>query len=84
MKRLIRFLRGYGKETILAPLFKMLEAAFELIVPLVVANIVDIGIQNQDIPYIWKQCVIMVLLGIIGLVCSLTAQFFAAKAADPD
>ena len=81
MKRLIRFLRGYGKETILAPLFKMLEAAFELIVPLVVANIVDIGIQNQDIPYIWKQCVIMVLLGIIGLVCSLTAQFFAAKAA---
>ena len=81
MKRLIRFLRGYGKETILAPLFKMLEAAFELIVPLVVANIVDIGIQNQDIPYIWKQGVIMVLLGIIGLVCSLTAQFFAAKAA---
>ena len=81
MKRLIRFLRGYGKETILAPLFKMLEAAFELIVPLVVANIVDIGIQNQDIPYIWKQCVIMVLLGIIVLVCSLTAQFFAAKAA---
>lgn len=74
-------MRGYGKETILAPLFKMLEAAFELIVPLVVANIVDIGIQNQDIPYIWKQCVIMVLLGIIGLVCSLTAQFFAAKAA---
>ena len=48
-------MRGYGKETILAPLFKMLEAAFELIVPLVVANIVDIGIQNQDIPYIWKQ-----------------------------
>ena len=81
MKRLIRFLRGYGKETVLAPLFKMLEATFELIVPLVVANIVDIGIQNQDIPYIWKQCVIMVLLGIIGLVCSLTAQFFAAKAA---
>lgn len=74
-------MRGYGKETVLAPLFKMLEATFELIVPLVVANIVDIGIQNQDIPYIWKQCVIMVLLGIIGLVCSLTAQFFAAKAA---
>ena len=74
-------MRGYGKETILAPLFKMLEAAFELIVPLGVANIVDIGIQNQDIPYIWNQCVIMVLLGIIGLVCSLTAQFFAAKAA---
>lgn len=81
MKRLIRFLRGYEKESVLAPLFKMLEATFELIVPLVVANIVDVGIKNQDTAYIWKQCVIMVLLGVIGLVCSLTAQFFAAKAA---
>lgn len=81
MKRLIRFLRGYEKESVLAPLFKMLEATFELIVPLVVANIVDIGIKNQDVPYIWRQCVIMVLLGVIGLVCSLTAQYFSAKAA---
>lgn len=81
MKRLIRFLRGYERETVLAPLFKMLEATFELIVPLVVANIVDIGIKNKDVPYIWRQCVIMVLLGVIGLVCSLTAQYFSAKAA---
>ncbi len=81
MKKLIRFLKGYGKETFLAPLFKMLEATFELIVPLVVAGIMDIGIKNKDSAYIWHQCVIMVLLGMIGLVCALTAQYFAAKAA---
>lgn len=81
MKKLIRFLKGYEKESVLAPLFKMLEATFELIVPLVVANIMDIGIKNKDNPYIWKQCVIMVLLGVIGLVCSLTAQYFSARAA---
>ena len=81
MKRLIRFLKGYEKESFLAPLFKMLEATFELIVPLVVANIMDIGIKNQDNAYIWHQCVIMVLLGVIGLVCALTAQYFSAKAA---
>ena len=56
MKRLIRFLKGYEKESFLAPLFKMLEATFELIVPLVVANIMDIGIKNQDNAYIWHQC----------------------------
>ena len=81
MKKLLRFLKGYEKESFLAPLFKMLEATFELIVPLVVANIMDIGIKNQDNAYIWHQCVLMVLLGIIGLVCSLTAQYFSAKAA---
>ena len=74
-------MKGYEKESFLAPLFKMLEATFELIVPLVVANIMDIGIKNQDNAYIWHQCVIMVLLGVIGLVCALTAQYFSAKAA---
>lgn len=59
----------------------MLEATFELIVPLVVARIMDIGIKNRDNVYIWHQCVIMVLLGVIGLACSLTAQYFSAKAA---
>ena len=67
MKRLLIFLKGYEKESFLAPLFKMLEATFELIVPLVVARIMDIGIKNQDNVYIWHQCVIMVLLGVIGL-----------------
>ena len=81
MKRLLIFLKGYEKESFLAPLFKMLEATFELIVPLVVARIMDIGIKNQDNVYIWHQCVIMVLLGVIGLACSLTAQYFSAKAA---
>ena len=79
MKRLLIFLKGYEKESFLAPLFKMLEATFELIVPLVVARIMDIGIKNQDNVYIWHQCVIMVLLGVIGLACSLTAQYFSAK-----
>ena len=81
MRRLLRYLKGYEKETILAPLFKMLEASFELIVPLVVAGIVDVGIPGRDTAYIWKMCVVMVLLGVIGLVCSLTAQYFAARAA---
>ena len=81
MKKLLRFLKGYEKETILAPLFKMLEASFELIVPLVVSGIVDVGIPNRDTAYIWRMCVIMILLGVIGLTCSLTAQYFSAKAA---
>lgn len=81
MRRLLKYLKGYEKETVLAPLFKMLEATFELIVPLVVAGIVDVGIKNRDTGYIWRMCAVMVLLGVIGLVCSLTAQFFSAKAA---
>ncbi|EJW94133.1 ABC transporter, permease/ATP-binding protein, partial [gut metagenome] len=56
-------------------------ASFELIVPLVVAGIVDVGIANRDVPYIWHMCLVMILLGVIGLVCSLTAQYFSAKAA---
>lgn len=81
MKKLLVFLKDYKKETVLAPLFKMLEASFELFVPLVVASIIDVGIGNGDKSYIIKMCGIMVALGIIGLVCSITAQFFAAKAA---
>lgn len=81
MRKLLKYLKGYEKETILAPLFKMLEASFELIVPLVVAGIVDVGIANRDTSYIWRMCLVMILLGVIGLVCSLTAQYFSAKAA---
>lgn len=81
MKKLLIYLKDYKKETIMAPLFKMLEAAFELLVPLVVASIIDVGIRNSDRGYIIKMCLIMVTLGIIGLVCSVTAQFYAAKAA---
>ncbi len=81
MKRLFRYLGNYKKESIIGPVFKLLEACFELIVPLVMANIIDIGIKNQDMPYIWKMGVILVLFGVFGLTCSLTAQYFAAKAA---
>lgn len=81
MKKLLRYLKAYKKESIIAPLFKMLEASFELFVPLVVANIVDVGILKKDFGYIGKMGLLMILLGIIGLVCSLTAQYFAAKAA---
>lgn len=81
MKKLLIYLRGYYKESVLAPLFKMLEACFELVVPLVMASIIDVGIRNKDQTYIWHMCLIMVALGGIGLACSLTAQYFAAKAA---
>lgn len=81
MKKLLRYLRNYRKEAILAPLFKMLEASFELIVPLVTARIIDVGIAGTDIPYIWRMCIVMIALGAIGLTCSLTAQYFSAKAA---
>lgn len=81
MRRLLVYLKDYKKECILAPLFKMLEAIFELFVPLVMAAIIDTGIKGNDIPYIMKMCVVMVLLGIVGLVCSVTAQYFSAKAA---
>ena len=65
----------------MGPLFKMLEASFELFVPLVMANIIDTGIKNADQPYIWKMCGMLILLAAIGLTCSLTAQYFSAKAA---
>lgn len=81
MRKLLRYLRGYVKESILAPLFKMLEASFELIVPLVTAQIIDVGIRGRDAPFIWKMCLVMVALGVVGLACSLTAQYFSAKAA---
>ena len=81
MKRLLVYLKDYKKESILGPLFKLLEASFELIVPLVVACMIDVGIAGDDKSYIIKMCLIMAALGLIGLICSVTAQFFAAKAA---
>lgn len=81
MKKLLIYLKDYKKESILAPLFKMLEASFELFVPLVMAAIVDVGIAGNDKGYILKMCLVMIVLGVIGLICSITAQFYAAKAA---
>ncbi len=81
MKKLLVYLKSYKKETILAPLFKMLEASFELFVPLVIAAIIDTGIENKDIPYIVKMALLLIVLAVIGLTCSLTAQYFSAKAA---
>lgn len=81
MKKLLCYLKGYEKEAMLAPLFKMLEALLELFVPLVMAAVIDTGIGRQDRPYIVRMCLLLVALGVIGLVCSVTAQFFAAKAA---
>ena len=80
MKYLLKHLRQYKKQSILAPLFKMLEALFDLFVPLVVANIINVGIGNGDNMYILKQCGILVLLALIGITCSFTAQYFAAVA----
>ncbi|WP_320936130.1 ABC transporter ATP-binding protein [Enterocloster lavalensis] len=80
MKRLLSYMKDYKKESILGPLFKMLEASFELFVPLVVARMVDVGIHNRDVGYVMKMGGLLVLLGVIGLACSLTAQYFAAKA----
>lgn len=81
MKKLLVYLKDYKKESILGPLFKLLEASFELIVPLVVAAMIDTGIPNEDRGYIVKMALILVALGVIGLTSSVTAQFFAAKAA---
>ncbi len=81
MKKLLVYLKDYKKESILGPLFKLLEASFELIVPLVVASMIDVGIAGSNKGYIVKMCLIMAVLGLIGLICSVTAQFFAAKAA---
>lgn len=81
MSKLVKYLKGYIKESVIGPLFKLLEACFELVVPLVMANIIDVGIRNGDSAYILKMGGVMVLLGALGLVCSLTAQYFAAKAA---
>lgn len=78
---MLRFLKKFKKECVLAPLFKMLEASFELFVPLVVAAIIDKGIGGSEAGYIWKMCGVLIALGLIGLVCSITAQYFAARAA---
>lgn len=80
MKELLKYLRHYIKESILAPLFKMLEASFELFVPLVMAAIIDTGIKNSDKPYIFKMAIVLVGLAIVGFISALTAQYFAAKA----
>lgn len=81
MKRLYHYLRAYPLITILAPLFKMLEATFELFVPLVVAQMIDVGIAQKDVIFLWKMTALLILLGIIGFAFSLTAQYFAAKSA---
>ena len=81
MKKILYFLKDYKKESVIAPLFKMLEAIFELIVPLVVAQIIDTGIRTGDVGYIFQRCGILILLAVIGLVCATCAQYFAAKAA---
>ena len=81
MKKLLVYLKDYKKETVLAPLFKLLEASFELFVPLVMAAIIDNGIANGDRGYIGQMCLVLIALGIIGLTCSITAQYFAARAA---
>ena len=81
MKKLLVYLKDYKKESVLGPLFKLLEATFELIVPLVMAAIIDTGVVTGDKSYIMKMCMVLVLLAVIGLTCSVTAQYFAAKAA---
>lgn len=81
MKKLLMYLKDYKLEAVMAPLFKMLEASFELIVPLVMASIIDKGIANSDKPFIFKMCGILIVLALIGLTCSITAQYFSAKAA---
>lgn len=81
MGSLMKYLKKYRRQAILAPLFKMLEASFELFVPLVMARIIDVGIKNGDLPYILRMGGVLLLLGAVGLACSLTAQYYAAKAA---
>ena len=80
MKSLFAYMRGYKKECILGPLFKLLEATFELLVPLVMAAVIDVGIKNADRGYIGRMCLVMAGLGVVGLVCSITAQFFCGQA----
>ena len=72
MRSLLIYLKDYKKESVLAPLFKMLEASFELLVPLVMAAVIDVGIARKDTAYIIRMCLVLVALGLIGLVCSIT------------
>ncbi|MDE7046981.1 MAG: ABC transporter ATP-binding protein/permease [Lachnospiraceae bacterium] len=81
MGKLLVYLKDYKKESVLGPLFKLLEASFEIVVPLLVASMIDVGIANGDKSYIIKMCVVMTAFGLIGLICSVTAQYFAARAA---
>ena len=81
MKKLFPFLKPYRKEIVLAPLFKLLEAVFDLLVPIIVKQIIDVGIANGDRPYIWKMAGVLVAFALVGLACALTAQYFAARAA---
>ena len=81
LNRMLGYLKGYERESVLAPLFKMLEATFDLFVPLVMADIVNVGIAAHDLHYILVRCGLLLLLAFIGLTCSLTAQYFSAKAA---
>ena len=81
MKKLMVYLTGYKKECVIAPAFKMLEALFDLFVPLVMANIINIGIPAEDTGYIFRRCGLMILLGLVGLSCSVIAQYYAARAA---
>lgn len=81
MVSLLKYLKGYTKQCIFGPLFKMLEACFELTVPIIMAHIIDVGIANDDSGYIMKKCGLLVLMGVFGLISALTAQYFAASAA---
>ena len=81
MKKLLKYITEYRKECILGPLFKLLEACFDLTVPLVMSWLIDRGISQNDAPYIWKMGGLLLILAAIGLTCSITAQYFAAKAA---
>ena len=81
MKKLLTYMKGYGKESVLGPLFKLLEASFELLVPLVMAAIIDTGVAGADRGYILRMGGVLLLLGLVGLAASITAQYFSAKAA---
>lgn len=81
MKKLLVYLKDYRKEAVLAPAFKLIEASFELLVPLVMAAMIDTGIANRDVSYVWKMFAVLVALGLVGLLCAVCAQYFAAKAA---
>ncbi len=81
MRKLLKYMKGYEKQCVLGPLFKLLEATFELLIPLVVARIVDVGIGSGNSGYLFKMCALMILLGLVGLVCAVAAQYFAASAA---
>ena len=81
MRKLLVYLKDYKKESVIAPLFKMLEAFFDLLVPMVVASIINRGIKNGDKSYIYQMCGVLILLAVVGLVCAICAQYFAAKAA---